>query len=84
VYPASTGELIVPKSKLAADPGAKLQVQVTDEAAVIVEVTVAAEPDAGTLPVPVQPVQVQIKLPSVTGLETLTVKSLPALTHCEA
>jgi hypothetical protein len=47
------------------------QIQVTLESSVIVKATDVPEPLAGTLPVPVQPVQVQTRLPSVTGLGTL-------------
>jgi hypothetical protein len=43
------------------------------EFSVITKVVKFAEPPDGTDPVPVQPVQTQTVLPSVTGFETLQV-----------
>jgi hypothetical protein len=48
------------------------------ESAVIAKDVVVPLPLDGTEPVPVQPVHVQIVLPSVTGLETLHVTEEPS------
>jgi len=58
------------------------QFQVTPEAAFIVKVTVFAEPVAGTLPVPVQPVAMYcIPVPAETGDGTDSVIDVVALNH---
>jgi hypothetical protein len=57
--------------------GAELQIQAIDESAVMVNVVEVPVPVVGTLPVPVQPVQVQTKFPSVTGLVMLAVIEVP-------
>ena len=48
------------------------------ESEVMVKVVDDSEPVAGTLPVPIQPVHVQTRFPSVTGLVTLAVTEVPS------
>ncbi len=59
--------------------GEDVHVQVIDESDVIVKVVVFPVPVVGTLPVPVQPVHVQTRFPSVTGLVPLAVTDLPSV-----